>query len=41
MAEYLVFFLLGLAWGIMLPLVGDVNRNRRVVWARGRDRYKT
>lgn len=36
--ECLTFFLLGLAWGIILPLIGDVNRNRRVVWFSDRKR---
>ena len=34
--EFLSIFLLGVAWGLMLPLIGDVNRNRRVVWTRSR-----
>ena len=38
--EFLTIFLLGVAWGIMLPLIGDVNRNRRVVWTWGRKLHK-
>ena len=36
MGDMITVFLLGIAWGIMLPLIGDVNRNRRVVWTWGR-----
>ena len=38
MSDMFAIFLLGVAWGIMLPLIGDINRNRRVVWMRSRKR---
>ena len=38
MGDALAIFMLGVAWGIMLPLIGDINRNRRVVWVRSRKR---
>jgi hypothetical protein len=40
MGDAFAIFLIGVAWGLMLPLIGEVNRNRAERFKRVRVRSR-